>query len=53
LLLAFSAVEKRGIAARLVMGTLALGLEGTGFLSTGTFLVEEIEAVLRKDERSD
>jgi hypothetical protein len=49
--LAFSVVEKRGIAARLVIGTLALGLEETVFLSTVTFLVEETEAVLKKDAR--
>jgi hypothetical protein len=35
------------------MGTLALGLEATGFLSTVAFLAEETEAVLRKDGRSD
>jgi hypothetical protein len=34
------------------MGTLALGLEETGFLLMVAFLVEETEAVLKKDERS-
>jgi hypothetical protein len=53
LLLAFLAVEKQGIVVRLAMGTLALGLEAMGFLSTVAFLVEETEAVLRKDRRSD
>jgi hypothetical protein len=41
------------MVARLAIGTLAFGLEGAIFLSAVTFLVEENEAVVKNDRRSN
>jgi hypothetical protein len=41
------------MVVRLAIGTLAFGLEGAIFLLADAFLVEETEAVVKNDRKSD